>query len=412
MSQPARRENPDNRPKIEPVEDTPVEQTPSDPVVTELTPAPRRRGRAILRGALRFKLMILLPLAALIYGAIYWGQSTRYITTENAYVKSHVVAISADVDGRVIEVNVRENDRVNAAQVLFRLDPRPFEIEVQGVRARLDAVVSEISAMRAEYLSGRQETGQMQEMVRYMQNEFDRQERLTARGVSTAVKRDEAEHELEMARRELATKQQENQTVLAKLGGNANIPAEQHPNYLSVLAELDRAQLDFDRTQIVAPADGVVSNISLRLGEYVEEGEPVFSLIQSSETWIEANLKETQLTHLHVGQKATLVADAYPALTFNATVESISPATGAEFALLPPQNATGNWVKVVQRLPVRLAIEENPDLPPLRAGMTVTVSIDSERDRSVRTLVEEAIALVGLDGVVPAGWLAYLPNGH
>ena len=154
----------------------------------------------------------------------------------------------------------------------------------------------------------------------------------------------------------------------------------------------DAARLDLERTVVRAPVGGIVSNVKLQAGEYVNSGKPVFSIIARQQPWVEANLKETELTHIHVGQKATVVVDAYPDLVWQAEVQSISPATGAEFAVLPPQNATGNWVKVVQRLPVRLQLQERPGAPPLRAGMTVSASIDTVRERHLLTVIKESWA--------------------
>jgi membrane fusion protein, multidrug efflux system len=381
---------------------------PTAPAAANLSEPSRRRRMALPRRLLRFVLLLVIPVVAVGYGAVWWGESMRWVVTENAYVKANVVAISADVSGRVIEVNVRENQRVERGQVLFRLDPRPFEIEVENRRAELAGVKAEIEARRAEYRSQLQAAREAQEKVRYLQGELTRQQQLTQRGYGTGVKLDEAQHQLELARRQLDTANEEARTILAMLGGDPNVRAEQHPKFQAKLAELDKAELDFDRATVLAPSAGVVGNVKLQVGEYVRSGVAVFSLVQADAPWVEANLKETQLTHVRLGQKATIVADAYPDVVYRTMVQSISPATGAEFSLLPPQNASGNWVKVVQRVPVRFTIEPDPSQPPLRAGMTVTVSIDTERDRSPRTMLREAVAWLGLDGVLPKPALAYL----
>ena len=394
---------------------------------TESSPPPRRhRGgplhvlrwrvgnvlRFVGRRLLRPVLLIGVPAVALFYGAMLWAASSRYITTENAYVKANLTAISADLDGRVVEVNVRENDQVKQGQVLFRIDPRPFDIAVAGARAALGNARAEIESLKAAYRTGLQQVAEAETRIGYMQRQFNRQQTLNTRGVSTEARLDEARNDLDLARRELQTLRERNKQVLAELGGDPDLPAESHPKFQQALAALERAQLDVDHTFVLAPADGTVSNINLQLGEYVEEGKPVFALIERDALWVETNLKETQLTHVRLGQKASLVADAYPDLTFEATVESLSPATGAEFALLPPQNASGNWVKVVQRLPVRLRLVDNGALDKLRAGMSVAVKIDSERDRSLRVVVQETLRDWGLDDVVPTSVVAWLPDGH
>ncbi len=364
-----------------------------------------RHHLGFYRPLLRFVLMVVVPITAAVYGALWWGESMRYVTTENAYVKSNVIAISADVDGRIIAVDARENERVNGGQILLRIDPRPFEIEIAEARAELERAKAEIEALRADYRSGQRAIRSRNERVRYLQGEFDRQQKLTKRGVGTGAKLDQARHELEMSRREVDTVRERNRMLLAVLGGDPAIKVENHPKYLSALANLDRAELDFDRTNVLAPADGIVGNINLQLGEYVEKGEALFSVVQVDKSWIEANLKETQLTHVEVGQTVSFFVDSYPDIEWQGKVASIAPATGAEFSLLPPQNASGNWVKVVQRLPVRLAITEKPGNPKLRAGMTVDVSIDTERDRSLGVMVRELVAWIGLEGTIPDAWL-------
>jgi membrane fusion protein (multidrug efflux system) len=188
--------------------------------------------------------------------------------------------------------------------------------------------------------------------------------------------------------------QQNLRTVLAALGGDPASAAELHPLYRQAEAERGMAALDLARTVVRAPVDGAVSRMRLQPGEWLEEGEAAFSMINPASTWIEANLKETQLEHVAVGQRVEIAVDAYPEGLWTGEVASISPATGAEFALIPPQNATGNWVKVVQRLPVRIAVVPGPEQPPLRAGMTVTVAIDTEREPQLARLFKSAIAAV------------------
>lgn len=386
----------------------------SDQSASNVTELPQRhpRPRRWLRGLIRFVLMLVLPLSLLYYGANLWAESLRYVSTENAYVKANLVAISADVSGRVIEINVKNNQIVTKGEVLFRLDPRDYELEVKAALAALDQVKQDLGTMRVEYSAGQKQVEQMQEQMAYLERERERAQQLAKRGVGTKQRLDEAQTDVQMARREIVTQVEKNRMILAELGGSLRSPVENHPKYLKALADLDAAQLNLERTTVVAPADGIVSNVTLRLGEFVDDGDPVFSLVETEETWIEANLKETQLTHVVVGQRATLVADAYPDISYDARIESISPATGAEFALLPPQNASGNWVKVVQRVPVRMVLEEGQDLPELRAGMTITVNIDTERDRTLKQLVVEFLDDTGIAGYLPdvaTDWLRPSP---
>ena len=385
-----------------------AEQQQETAKVTRL-PRTHYRYRHLLRALVRFALMVALPLAAVLCGAELWAEGLRYVSTENAYVKANKISVSTDIDGRVIEVAVHDNQRVERGQLLFRLDPEPFQLAVDGKRAELEAVRHDIAAKRTDYSAGQRAVEQLRELVNYLERERARAAALARRGVASAARLDEASHDLEMAKRELLTRQESNRSILAWLGAAADGPAERHPDYQRRLAELDRAELDLERTSVLAPADGVLSNVTLRLGEYVEEGEPVFSLVEADNLWVEANLKETQLTHVKLGQEASLVADAYPDVTYHAVIESISPATGAEFALLPPQNASGNWVKVVQRVPVRLRVEPAPDQPHLRAGMTVTVTVDTERRRTLGLVLGDWLREHGLDSYIPGpvlGWLS------
>ena len=379
--------------------------------VSELPSSAPRRGRRWIQGLIRFVLMLVLPISGMIYGAGIWAESLRYITTENAYVKSHVIAISADVSGRVVEINAYDNKAIKKGDVLFRIDPQSYQLEVDAVLAQLDDVKLEIRAKKMAYRAGLQALEERREALRYMDQEHKRAIELTKRGVGTTARRDAALHDLEMARQQLKTRQDSNQMVLAELGGNPNRPAKKDPKYIKLLSEHGMAQLDLDRTTIRAPADGTASNVRLRLGEYVTAAKPVFAMVESGDTWIEANLKETQLTHLELGQDATVVADAYSDDTYKAVVESISPATGAEFALLPPQNASGNWVKVVQRIPVRLRIVAEEGRKPLRSGMTVSVSIDSERDRSLKRVIYDSLYNTIVGEFVPDSILVWLGNG-
>ena len=324
-------------------------------------------------------------------------------------MKSHVLAVSADVSGRVVEINARDNQVIKLGDTLFRIDPHSFQLEVDAKLAQFDTIRLEIEAKRMAYRAGVRAVEEARESLRYMDQEYTRAAELTKRGVGTASRQDSAQHDLEMAKRQLSTRQESNQMILAELGGNPNRPADQDPKYHKLLADYGVAQLDLERTVVKAPADGIASNVKLRLGEYVRAGTPVFALVESGDLWVEANLKETQLTHVRLGQKATAVADAYPEESYNAVVESISPATGAEFALLPPQNASGNWVKVVQRIPLRLRITDVEGRKSLRAGMTVTISIDTVRERSLSRVIYDGLNGTSAAGFIPdwiLGWLA------
>ncbi|MEE2995538.1 MAG: HlyD family secretion protein [Pseudomonadota bacterium] len=344
------------------------------------------------RGVTRFTLMFIIPAVALVAGGHYWVKNTRYVSTENAYVKAHHLAISADIDGRAIRVLVRENDHVSTGDLLFELDPERHRIAIAKWEAELNGIRNTLDALRAEYRTAEAELRDAQQETGYYRRVFQRQKKLIERGVASRARYDEAERKLTRARQAARTKEQKIQQVRAKLGGRLDTPAEKHPMFLEVMARKRQAALNLRRTRIEAPADGIVGKVSLQVGEYVREGKAVLPIVQSDENWIEANLKETQLTHVRPGQSARIVIDAYPDQEWTAKVTSISPSTGAELSVLPPQNASGNWVKVVQRVPVRLELQHMHKTLPLRAGMTVSVSIDTERDRSLFRMINTALA--------------------
>ena len=363
-------------------------------------PAGPTLARRVARVALRLVLLVVVPVAAAVAGLYVYAKGGRHVETENAYVKAEIVAVSADVDGRVTWVGVEDNAEVAAGQVLFRIDDAPFEVAVAEADAKLDLVGTEIESLRVDHRQALVEADEARERVRFLERRYQRQKRIKDKGLGTEEAYDEAAHDLDMAKRRVRVLDERARRFLASLAGDADAPVEVHPRYRSALAEREQALIDLGDTIVKASADGVISNMKLQIGEYVEAGEPIFSLIERSPAWVEANLKETQLTHVREDQRATIVADAYPDYEWRARVHTIAPATGAEFALLPPQNATGNWVKVVQRIPVRLEVEHREDAPPLRAGMTVTASIDTERQRELPVAVRRVLREDGVAALV------------
>ena len=341
---------------------------------------PRGIGR-IGRFVLRMVLLVAVPLAVVAVGVYLYAESGRYVTTENAYVKSNVVAISADVSGRVEWVGVEDNTLVRQGQVLFRLDQQPFRITLHRTEAELDLVRTEVEHLRTDYREALAQVAEEDEKVNFLSRQLARQKKLRDRKLGSEEAYDQAAHDLALSKRRIRVLRQRVQRTLQSLGGDPEVKVEEHARFLRARAERDQAAIALADTLVEAPIDGVVSNMKLQAGEYVEEGEAVFSIIEHGKIWVEANLKETQLTHVFEGQSASVVVDAYPGVEWEATVDAIAPATGAEFSVLPPQNATGNWVKVVQRIPVLLDIVQPEGESPLRAGMTVSVSIDTERER-------------------------------
>jgi len=362
--------------------------------------AAKPRKRASRRRVMRILLMIVLPAIAVVVALQLYANGGRYIVTENAYVKANIIAVSADVSGRVVSVAVADNQRVKPGHRLFTIDPLPFRIALAETEAQLSIVRRDFAQLRFDVREAQAEAAEARERQRFLTQQFERQKKLKKRGMGSEEAYDQALNELKVGEELLRKLDQRIARSLAALGGDPDLPVEKHPLHRRAVAVREQATVNLARTVVKAPASGIVSNMKLQAGEYVKEGSAVFGLIESSPLWVEANLKETELTNVVPGQAATIVVDAYPDHEWRAYVDSIAPATGAEFAMLPPQNATGNWVKVVQRLPVLLRIERTADEPVLRAGMTVTASIDTEQTRGLPDFVPDAIADWHLPGFV------------
>ncbi|HXM85149.1 MAG TPA: HlyD family secretion protein [Stellaceae bacterium] len=341
----------------------------------------RRFGRM---GTRRQRLLLLIagPLVVLAVAAYLYLSGGRYASTDDAYVKADKISVSADVGARVVEVDVGDNQPVKAGDVLFRLDDRPFRIALEHAQANLAAVRLQVEGLKASYRQKQADIKAAVDTLAYRQGEFDRQQQMLAGHVTSQARFDEAKNNLDVARQQVAGNQQQLANVLASLANDPDIETDKHPLVQQAQAQVDQAALDLSYTVVAAPADGIVTKVAnLPVGEYLNASVPAFSLISTSNIWIEANFKETDLTHMLPGDKATVDVDTYPDKTFTAHVESIGAGTGSEFSVLPPQNATGNWVKVVQRIPVRLVIDNPDPARPLRAGMSANVEVDTGYSR-------------------------------
>ncbi len=343
------------------------------------------------RQVVRLVLIVGVPLVGLAVGVFIYLSSGRYVSTENAYVKSAMASISADVSGKVAEVRVRQHQQVRPGQVLFRLDDAPYRLAVQTTEARLADVRRQIASLRASYQAAQAGLKTADDNVSYLERQYQRSKALARRGISSQEQLDAAEHAYRSALLDAEAKREDLKKLLAELGGSPEQPVESYPSYQEAQAQRDQAAWNLERTVVRAPIDGIVGQEPPVVGDYVRGGTPIFALV-GARPWVEANLKETELTNIRVGQHATFTVDAFPGYTWHAHMASISPATGAEFSLLPPQNATGNWVKVVQRLPVRLDIEDAPGLPELHSGLSVSVEIDTGRQPALTGMVEKALA--------------------
>jgi membrane fusion protein, multidrug efflux system len=339
-------------------------------------------------------LLLLGPVMVAVAGAWLWMSSGRHVETENAYVKAELIVVGTEVSGQVVEVAVADNAPVRAGDVLFRIDPQRFEVALARAEAELGAARRKVEALKAHH---RMKIAELEAAIRdaeFIRTELDRTERLREGGTVAEARLLEDRRLAAQAENKIAVAREWITEVLAELGGDAELPTDEHPEVQRAMAELRQAEIDLASTTVRAPTGAIAANVKLQPGEYVEEGDAVMSLVSTGGHWVEANLKETDLTHLAVGQEAELVVDAYPDVVWTGRVSSLAPATGAEYALLPPQNASGNWIKVVQRVPVRVEIVPHEGAPELRAGMSVAVSIDTGFERPLPELVATARAWI------------------
>ena len=354
------------------------------------TAAARPKDKAKERrkpGSLRRILLILGPAIVLAGSLFAYMTGGRYVSTDNAYVHAGKLTVATDVSGIVANVAVHESERVGKGQVLFTLDQEPFRIALDGAEANLGTVRNQIVTQQATYRQKLAQIEQAKTDIGFFETSAQRQQDLLKRGVSAQATFDQAKRDLDTARERLLVAQSDAEATLAQLGGRADAPIEQNANYLAAKAQVDKARRDLDHTTVMAPMPGIVTNVDALLpGEYLPAAQPAFSLISTADVWVEANPKESDLSNLKPGDKATVSIDAYPGREWKATVTSLAPATGAEFSVLPAQNATGNWVKVVQRVPIRLGVEMPEGAPPLRTGMSAYVEIDTGHHRQLSDL--------------------------
>ena len=335
------------------------------------------------RNVRRYLIMAAVPVLLIIVGGWFWLSGGRYVSTDNAYVEQDRVTITAQVSGAISEVDVSTNQAVKKGSVLFRIDPEPYKIALDQADASLASARLQVAEYRATYQQALSALKAAQDNNDFEAKNLQRQKDLLAKGVSTQANFDQAQNDARAAEQSLLQAQQKLASALSSLGGDPNIETDKHPLVLEALAKRDQAALDLKNTTVVAPDDGVVAQASrLQVGQYVtspvSNPTALLSLVKTDTTWVDANFKETELGTVHIGQKATVSIDAYPGRTFDGEVASVGAGTGSEFSLLPAQNATGNWVKVVQRVPVRIRFDNpHPDVP-LRSGLSAYVSVDTQ----------------------------------
>ena len=337
----------------------------------------------------RIVLLFSVP-AIIICTALYlYLTGGRYIITENAYIRSGIAMVSAGASGQVMRVLVLENQRVERGQLLFELDFEPFDIAVTKAAAALDDTRNQVVLQQTNYHRQTVRLAAAREDHDYALQELNRVIELAEGQTVSQEKLAARRHTLNVANHTIGAAEAEVATALAQLEGSPDQAVDDYPTVIQAKGELSRAKYERRHASVHAGISGTLAKVDLHPGEFVDKGQPLFSLVSDNEIWIEANLKETQLTKLEVGQPASFVIDAYPDVTMTTEVMSIAPASGAEFAILPPQNATGNWVKITQRVPVRLRVEPTAKLPKLRGGMSVEVRIDTGTSRSLQSLLDQ-----------------------
>lgn len=325
---------------------------------------------------LRTALLVAGPLAVLVVAGGFYLVGGRFVGTDNAYVKADKVALAPEVKGRIAAVDVVENQPVRAGAALFRLDDAPYRIALAKAEADLAEARHTVASLKGQYRQKVEEIALARANAALAAKEFERKSALIKSNTVSASTLDTARTELDVARQRIRVAEQELAQIAAKLGGDPEVAVDDHPLTRAARAARDQAALDLDHTVLRAPFDGVASQVP-KPGAWVDADSAVMALVSDRRLWIDANFKETDLTHVAAGQPVTIAVDTYPDRAWRGRVDSISPASGAEFSVIPAQNTTGNWVKVVQRIPVRIAIDDAPGAPILRAGMSVEVEIDT-----------------------------------
>src|SRR5580692_6382491 len=379
-----------SRALADPVLKFPPEQkgTPPQPG-KEISETPRRRLTGALRRYRRMLLLVVLPLVAVIAGVVLYLNGGRYVTTDDAYVGAQKVLITPDISGKIEKVVVREGQRVNEGDVLFEIDPVPFRLAVDQAKATLAQAKTSYENLTANIKIYGQMNDLMQQSADLKQRDVDRKAALAKSNFGSQLDLDNSSNSLITVRAELAFVQQQISSSKTQLLGDPELPIEQFPPYVQAKAALAQAQRNLDHTEMRAPMAGIATQVDqIQLGRFIPAGTPVFSIIDTAKPWVDANLKESDFTYIGVGQSVAIDVDAFPDHVFKGTVGSLSPGTGAQFAILPPQNATGNFVKVVQRVPVRIYFDSNDKyVQKLKAGMSAYTTIDTRHQRSLAALL-------------------------
>ena len=376
-AKPGLKARPDDR-KPEP---TPPDESPLVPAAPDsVTP------KKSLRRPLMFAL---LPLA-LIVGGYFYVTGGAVMSTDNAYVQADMVGLSTDVSGLVREVSVHDNQKVAKGDVLFRLDDLQFRLALDRAEAQIGNTRNDLVALQASYRNMQAQVEQAQKDVDFNMVNFKRQEQLLANNFTPKATFDAARNTLQGSQQKLASLNAQLAGIAANLNGNPDAPIDEHPRYKDAVAARDEAARQLADTIVRAPFAGIVTNVpSLQPGQYLAAAATAFNIVSTDHVWVQASPKETELTYVKPGQKVTVEVDTFPGQRWAGTVESISPASASSFSLLPAENTSGNWVKVVQRIPMRVRVSNAPGKPALRVGMSVEVGVYTGHERGLPSFITD-----------------------
>lgn len=333
-------------------------------------------------------LMVALPGLILVGAGVYWVNSGRYESTDNAYFHQARIAIASDLSGRLVSVAIADGEVVKKGAVMFTVDPEPYKLALAQANIAVESARLQVEQLKGAYQAALAQEKVAEDDALYQGDQLTKQQALSAKGVGTGSDLDEARNTARRAQETAAVAKVAADNARIALGGDPEAATDAHPSVKAALAQRDQADYKLSLTQVQAPADGLVYQAtSFKPGQYLTAGAPLFAFLPSNEIWVEANFKETQLAHLAKGQAATVTFDGDPGHPVAGHVEAIGAGTGSEFSLLPAQNATGNWVKVTQRVPVRILLDAPDTTAPVVSGMSASVSVDTAVTRSWRDLV-------------------------
>ena len=353
-------------------------------------PTPRRRGERV-----RFFLLVVAPLAALALGLMWWLAAGRYVSTDNAYVGADKVLITPQITGPIVAVHVVEGQRVAIGDPLFDIDPAPYRIALELAQGRLAAARVEFANLRSSYASNIAQIAMGQQAVDLRQADYDRKAALVKSHAGTELELDTSNAALVQAKQILEFSRWWQESTTVKLGGGPDASIETFPDYIQAKAQVEDAERNLRNTNVTAPIAGVATQVDqIELGRVAPAGQPVFAVVADTGLWVDASPKESDLTYVRVGERASVTIDTFPGREWRGWISSIAPGTGAQFAILPPQNSSGNWVKVVQRVPLRFSFDPDQDLANLRAGMSAIISIDTEHKRTLAAVGGDIVSWV------------------